>query len=60
MFLEKFNEKVKNFVKNISEQGHTIISVRTQIYGERNEAIRTEILYRENITRDVIFEKVSS
>lgn len=54
-----YNEKVKTFVNNISIQGHTFISINTIAYGQNLNRLRTEIIYRENQTRKVIFEKTS-
>lgn len=58
--LHNFDESVKNFIKKLSEEGHAVISVNTQTLGSGHNYLRTEVLYRECITREVILEKISS
>ncbi len=56
---EDFNKRVKEFIENISIEGHTFISVNTIAYGTDFNRLRTEIIYNENLTRKVLFEKSS-
>lgn len=58
--LIEFDRNVKSFINALSEKGHAIISVRTQTLGSGHNFLRTEVLYREAITREVIVEKASS
>lgn len=58
--LLEYNETVKRFIENLSIYGHTFISSNTVVYGDNQRYFRNEIIYRENPTRKVIFEKTSS
>jgi hypothetical protein len=58
--LDEYNKKVKNFIETLSVDGHTFISSNTVVYGDSMRYFRNEIIYRENPTREVIFEKTSS
>lgn len=55
-----YDKKVKDFIEQISIDGHAFISSQVSIMGENNKIIRTQIIYQENQTREVIFEKTSS
>lgn len=55
-----YDKKVKNFIEQLSIDGHTFISSQVSIMGETHGMIRTQIIYQENQTREVIFEKTSS
>lgn len=55
-----YDTKIKNFIEQISIDGHAFISSQVSILGENNNIIRTQIIYQENQTREVIFEKTSS
>jgi len=54
---KKHDESIKLFIEKLSTEGHTIISVNTIGLGSSLSYARTEILFRENITRKVITEK---
>jgi hypothetical protein len=58
--LDEYNEKVKYFIEKLSIDGHTFISSNTVTFGHEMRYFRNEIIYRENPTREVIFEKTSS
>ena len=58
--LTEYNKKVKSFIENLSIDGHTFIRSNTVVFGREMSYFRNEIVYRENITREVIFEKTSS
>jgi hypothetical protein len=58
--LEAYNKEVKEFIENISIEGHTFVSCVTISHGQDMNRLRTEIIYRENQTRKVIVEKASS
>jgi hypothetical protein len=54
------DEAVSEFLEKLEEEGHTLIRVNTITYGESQgymDCFRTEIVYRENHTREVITEK---
>lgn len=51
--------RVKNFIENLSIDGHTFISCNSISSGNNNYIISTEIIYRENQTRIVLTEKNS-
>ena len=53
------NKRVKEIIENISKEGNTFISCHTVPFGQNNCNFNTEIIYRENVTRNVIFEKTS-
>ncbi len=55
-----YDTKIKKFIEQISIDGHAFISSQVSIMGENNNIIRTQIIYQENQTREVIFEKTSS
>lgn len=55
--LAKFDKQVKDFINELSYEGHAILSVNSISCGSSNSYIRTEILYREIETRKVITEK---
>ena len=58
--LNEYNDKIKKFIEKLSIDGHTFISSNTIAFGHEMRYFRNEIIYRENITREVIFEKISS
>lgn len=58
--ISTYDTQVINFIEQISIDGHTFISSTVSILGEKNGIIRTQILYKENYTRKIIFEKTSS
>jgi hypothetical protein len=55
--LVSHDDKIKSFIKEISEDGHTFLNVNTTSLGGVNRSLRTEITYKENHTRKVIVEK---
>ncbi len=55
--LTSHNREVGDFIEKINLNGHTFISCNTIAHGANMGILRTEIVYRENITREVIFEK---
>ncbi len=57
---ERYNKAIQSFVESISIEGHVFISVNTISHGKDTNNLRTEIVYRETITRTVILEKTSS
>jgi len=58
--LDDYNNKVKTFIEQLSIDGHTFISSNIVVFGQEMNYFRNEIIYRENQTREVIFEKTSS
>jgi hypothetical protein len=63
IFLKERNEhddEISKFIEHLSKQGHTFINMSSVSYGrfENNNRIRTIIIYFENPTRNVIFEKL--
>ena len=57
----KHDLAVKQWLSWLNSEGHTFISMSTITFMESGLSyLRTEIVYRENITRKVIVEKKSS
>jgi len=57
---KKFDDEIDFFVDELSQKGCAIIKYLTNIYGvssNYSDKIRTEIVYREIKTREVIVEK---
>ena len=57
---EDHDSKVRLFLEELEECGHTFVNLNTIAFSERRdvmEKFRTEIIYFENPTRKVIFEK---
>lgn len=57
---EESDKKISDFLETISIEGHTFISLNTVTSGQYHNNFRTEIVYRENITRKVLIEKESN
>lgn len=62
LFLEERTQHEKlisDFIESLSKNGHTFISIDSVSYGrwEYNNRVRTIIVYLENPSRKVIFEK---
>ena len=53
------DSKVKLFLEELEEHGHTFLKLNTDSFGTSThvDKFRTEIIYLENPTRKVIFEK---
>ena len=53
------DKEINNFIESISNNGHTFVSMNSVAYGRfaQSNRIRTIIVYIENQTRQVIFEK---
>lgn len=59
----KHDDSVRTFIDELCESGHTFINVSTIIYGISEgylNRMRTEVVYRENITREVLVEKTEN
>lgn len=58
--MTKYDKDIQYFIEQISEEGHTFVSINQVAYGRLkglNNRIRTIIVYFENLTRKVIIEK---
>ncbi len=51
------SEAISSALAFISLEGHAFISMNTTVFGSNNDNFRTDIIYRENQTRKVLFEK---
>lgn len=58
--IEQYDKKVTNFIEELSKAGHTFINSTVSVFGSDNQVLRTQIIYQENQSREVIFEKTSS
>ena len=56
----RHDEEVTQFIETLSIEGHTLVSISTITHNSDLSRLRTEIVYREVITRKVIVEKTDN
>jgi len=58
----KHDKEISDFIEFLSNEGHTFVNMNSVAYGrfEPTNRVRTIIIYIENPTRKVCFEKINN